>query len=112
MQKGVQNLYLCQNGPHQIGTDHRESGTTPMFISCPICGHRASSTMGQIIPPTIHGTWVTPTAEEMEKHIDQCEAQYPDTFTREELRGFAQDHIDMGGTVCIWIEDPAPCARL
>lgn len=62
------NCYSCPN-KHITKTIDIDSGTTPMFINCPVCQQRATSTFYNDIAPEQKPTheWFRPTLEQTMK---------------------------------------------
>jgi hypothetical protein len=64
-QKVSVNAYVCEN-LHATVTSYKDSGTTPMFILCPICETRAVSKMGMINQALeANYEWYKPTDKEI-----------------------------------------------
>lgn len=61
------NIYRCVENGHITKTIDRHVGVTPMFISCPKCGNRASSSFYTDTHPDIRPTyeWVVPSSFEI-----------------------------------------------
>ena len=81
-----------------------------MFLICPTCGIRATSTMyrEEGTEGEVDGKWVVPNSKKEWKQITkQCNAQYPEhPMTVAEVKKMMKHHISMGGVVMIWKKNP------
>lgn len=97
--KGLKNAYTC-NKLHSIVTINVHEGTTPMFLSCPTCGGRSVSRMGDIDKdlPVTH-EWYKPTEEELKADIKQglLENNIKDKEQISFYEYGMRDHVKMGG---------------
>lgn len=64
-----------------------------------------------------HGKWVKPTEEEFDEHVRQSLLQFPSYETHpdlsvDHLKIGIQEHLDMGGTIIIWDDDPVEVASI
>lgn len=97
--KGMKDAYICNN-LHYVITLHKDDGTTPMFMNCPICKERATSRMGQVnqnLPATYE--WFKPTPAELDAEIKKFIEQnkFTDKKQIEQVTAGYKDHVGRGG---------------
>lgn len=100
------NAYIC-NDLHVTITKDVDKGTTPMFISCPTCGERATSRMYSVNQSfTPEHEWYKPTDADVEKEVDQLLANDKDDSlpAKKILMSSYNDHVKNGGLLMRKIE--------
>ena len=104
------NYYNCTNPAckHRTGTVHREEGTTPMFLQCPLCKSRAVSCMYREEVP-LHarwGVWIKPANDkEFGRAIRKDMQVFPELYegmSLDKAVDLHREHVAMGGVILEW----------
>jgi len=105
----LRNQYTCVDG-HKLPTEHRDEGTSPMFITCPKCGKRAGSGMYREFEGEPIGEWIIPKdIKDWDRILANDKAQYPDMdLTMKKVRNLYAEHLRMGGVCLVWNDTPVP----